>query len=89
MGLAEAGTAVTIARVLERFGLPLRLTGDVAPQAVLEAMAGDKKNQAGAIHFSFPRAVGAMHGSGTSWTVASPPELILKELSSESINIST
>lgn len=89
MGLAEAGTAISVARVLERFGLPLRLPENLAPEAVLDAMAGDKKNRGGAIHFSFPRAVGAMHGSGTDWTVPSPPEVILKELSSDSINIST
>ena len=89
MGLAEPGTAITVAKVLERFGLPLRLPEDIAPETVLEAMAVDKKNRAGAIHFSFPRAVGAMHGSGTDWTVASPPEVILKELSSGTLNIST
>lgn len=89
LGLTEPGTALTIARVLERFGLPLRLPSDLDPQSVLEAMAGDKKNQSGMIHFSFPRTVGAMHGAGTSWTTSAPPELILKELSTESINIST
>ena len=89
MGLAEAGTAIAVARVLQRFGLPLRLPENLAPAAVLDAMAGDKKNRGGAIHFSFPRAIGAMHGSGTDWTVASPPEVILKELSSDVINIST
>ena len=89
MGLAEAGTAATVARLLERFGLPLRLPADLPPDAVLDAMAGDKKNRSGAIHFSLPRTVGVMHGGGTEWTVPAPPELIRKELSSESINIST
>jgi 3-dehydroquinate synthase len=89
MGLAEAGTAIAVARVLERFGLPLRLPEHLAPQAVLDAMAGDKKNRGGETHFSFPRAVGSMHGSGSSWTVAAPPVVILKELSTEAIHIST
>ena len=89
MGVAEAGTAATVAKVLERFGLPLRLPADLSPPAVLEAMARDKKNRAGEIHFSFPKAVGAMQGKGSEWTVASPPELILSALSSEFINIPT
>jgi 3-dehydroquinate synthase len=89
LGLAEAGTAIAVARVLERFGLPIRLPENMLPPAVLDAMAGDKNNRGNEIHFSLTRAIGSMHGSGTSWTVAAPPEVILKELSSESINIST
>lgn len=89
MGLAEPGTATAVASVLERFGLPLGLPGDLAPAAVLDAMAADKKNRDGAIHFSFPRTVGSMHGAGSDWTVASPPDLILSALSNPSINIST
>lgn len=89
MGLAEAGMATAVAKVLERFGLPLRLPPDLAPQAVLEAMAHDKKNRAGTIRFSFPCAIGQMEGKGADWTVASPPEMILSVLSGESLNIST
>ena len=89
MGLAESGTAVTVGRVLERFGLPVRLPDDLAPQAVLDNMASDKKNRSGVIHFAFPRSVGSMHGSGSDWTTASPPEMILSALSQEPINIST
>lgn len=89
MGVAEAGTAVAVARVLERFGLPLRLPAGLTPEAVLDKMAADKKNRSGAIHFAFPKSIGAMHGGGTDWTHAAPPEVILSALSRESINIST
>ena len=89
LGIAEPGTALAVSRVLERFGLPLRLPGDLAPQVVMEAMRQDKKNRAGEIHFSFPTSIGAMRGKGSEWTVASPPEMILSALSSEPINIST
>jgi 3-dehydroquinate synthase len=89
MGIAETGTAATIARVLERFGLPLRLPSDLSPQSVLEVMARDKKNRAGEIHFSPPTGIGTMWGKGNDWTVASPPETILSILSNPSINIST
>lgn len=89
MGMAEAGTATAVARVLERFGLPLRLPDDLSPQAVLEAMAHDKKNRSGTIRFSFPKAIGQMQGTGGDWTVSSPPEMIFSVLSGESINIST
>ena len=89
IGVAEAGTALTVAKVLERFGLPLRRPDDVSPHAIMDAMAHDKKNRGGEIHFSFPKTVGEMTGKGSQWTVAVPPELILSSLSGESINIST
>jgi 3-dehydroquinate synthase len=89
MGITEPGTGNTIGRVLERFGLPIKLPSSIGPQSVLEAMVMDKKNRARAIHFSLPKTVGTMHGKGTEWTVAVPPELILSALSDESINIST
>lgn len=89
LGVAEAGTAQAVGRVLERFGLPLRLPAGLAPQAVLDAMAGDKKNRSGALHFALPKAIGTMHGKEREWTVTAPPELILSTLLNESINIST
>ncbi len=45
-GLA-AGTAVTVAELLQRHGLPVRATG-LAPEDVFAAMRGDKKRVAGA-----------------------------------------
>lgn len=89
LGVAEAGTAEAVGRVLERFGLPLRLPAGLAAPAVLEAMAGDKKNRSGAIHFALPRRVGVMEGGGNQWTVTASAELILSSLSHESVNIST
>lgn len=89
MGVAEAGTWTAVARVLERFGLPLRLPDNLGPEAVLDAMAADKKNRFGAVHFAFPRSIGSMHGGGTEWTMAAPPDVILSVLSNESVNLST
>jgi 3-dehydroquinate synthase len=89
MGVTEPGTATMMARALERFGLPLRLPDDIAPDAVVSAMVHDKKNREGAIHFALPARVGAMHVSPHGWTLPAAPELILSALSGESINIST
>jgi 3-dehydroquinate synthetase len=89
LGVAEEGTAVTVAKVLERFGLPHRLPDDLSPQAVLESMERDKKNRGGDIHFSLPRKIGEMHGAGSEWTLSTEPDLILSVLSDASINIST
>jgi 3-dehydroquinate synthase len=89
LGVAEEGTAVTVAKVLERFGLPHRLPDDLSPQAVLESMERDKKNRGGDIHFSLPRKIGEMHGAGSEWTLSTKPDLILSVLSDASINIST
>ncbi len=89
LGLAAAGTGDTLAGVLARYGLPTGLPESVEPIRVLEAMAGDKKNRAGALHFAFPAAIGRMAGRDGAWTTAVAPELILKELSRRTAHIST
>ena len=89
IGVAEAGTAATLAQVLERFGLPTHLPGDMPAEHLLEAMRFDKKNRGGSIRFALPRAVGIAHQADRHWTVEIAPEIIRSSLSSGSINIST
>lgn len=56
-GLPPSDAARVIA-ALEEFGLPTRLPADVSTEAVLAAMATDKKFRAGAIRFVLLRALG-------------------------------
>jgi 3-dehydroquinate synthetase len=67
--------------VLSRLGLPVRLVPALAADALLPAMASDKKNRAGTIRFALPSAVGVMatrHG----WTVAAAEAAVRKAIDS-------
>jgi shikimate kinase/3-dehydroquinate synthase len=52
-GLAQAGLAERISRVLARIGLPTKIDG-VNPSEILQAMVADKKRRAGETRFSLP-----------------------------------
>jgi 3-dehydroquinate synthase len=70
LGIAEAGTATRLTRVLESYGLPLDLPGSAARlEDLLTVMRQDKKTRAGQIRFALPRSIGTMHQTGGSWTV--------------------
>jgi len=81
LGLAPAGVGARVSAVLSRLGLPVRLVPPLAPDALLPAMASDKKNRAQIIRFALPSAVGTM-ATGEGWTVAAPEPAIRKALAS-------
>ena len=82
LGVAGAGTAERIMRLLERFRLPLERPDGASANDLIEAMRGDKKVRGGAIRFALPTGVGAMHRDAQhGWTVAVPEERIAKVLS--------
>ena len=76
LGIAEAGTANRIARLLERCGLPLELPESATADRLLATMQLDKKARAGTVRFALPEAVGRMHADGSSWTVAAPERTV-------------
>jgi 3-dehydroquinate synthase len=67
LGLATPEAGARVAALLERLGLPTRVREPVGEERILAAMASDKKNRAGGIHFALPRGVGTM-GAGPEWT---------------------
>ena len=69
MGMAAAGTRGRLSSLLERFGLPVRLTKRVSEDELMAAMARDKKNRMARIHFALPGAIGCMSAVG-GWTHA-------------------
>jgi 3-dehydroquinate synthase len=70
-GIAAAGTAARIARVLTLYTLPVQLPDSVGVDGVLEAMRHDKKAREGSVRFALPRRIGEMAGGEQSgWTVS-------------------
>jgi len=80
VGLAESGTRDTIARLLQRFALPLALPDALRIDDLIAAMRHDKKRRGDELHFALPRRVGEMSGdSKRGWTTA-VPELLVREV---------
>jgi 3-dehydroquinate synthase len=70
IGLAQTGTAATVARTLQAAGLPTALPPDFEGEAVMEAVQSDKKGRSGKTRFALPVRIGAMAGEDTGWTVS-------------------
>jgi 3-dehydroquinate synthase len=67
LGVAQAGLQHRVQRLLERLGLPSRLSQPVALTQVIAAMSGDKKNRENRIRFALPSGLGSMASDG-GWT---------------------
>jgi 3-dehydroquinate synthase len=69
-GVAEAGTAARIERVLSNYSLPLELPDGNAVDRLLEAMQHDKKTRRGELRLALPHRIGAMGvDAQCGWTV--------------------
>ena len=80
LGIAAAGTAARIRKLLERYGLPVELPKSATADALLATMQLDKKARAGTVRFALPEAVGRMHADGSSWTVTAPERVVREVL---------
>src|SRR6266567_3213446 len=76
LGIAEAGTADRVQRLLERYNLPLDLPESATVDALVAAMQLDKKVRDGSVRFALPQTIGRMHADGKSWTVAAPENVV-------------
>lgn len=79
-GIADAGTASAIERVLEQAGLPTSRPASLAPSAILQAAQHDKKSRAGTVEYALPERLGAMAGSARGWTVEVDSALVREVL---------
>ena len=70
IGVAQAGTAATITKVLQTADLPTELPEGFDPDDLIRAMRSDKKGLSGKVRFALPLRIGAMAGSETGWTVS-------------------
>lgn len=66
LGLAAPAVRERVEALLGRLGLAVRVTRPIPPEAVVAAMAGDKKNRAARLRFALPSALGEM---AEGWTV--------------------
>jgi 3-dehydroquinate synthase len=66
LGHTAAGTSAAIADLLTQCGLPVTMPRGVSRADVVAAMATDKKNRSGVLHFSLPARIGAITAP---WTV--------------------
>ena len=57
LGWIGPEVSLRLSRLLERFGLPVAISG-LDPDRLLDAMGRDKKNQRGKVRFVLPRALG-------------------------------
>jgi 3-dehydroquinate synthase len=80
LGVAEAGTAARIQRVLERAGLPVERPASLSPETVLAATRLDKKARAGGVEYALPVRIGMMANAGGSWSVAAADAAVLEVL---------
>lgn len=71
LGRAAPAVGERVAALLERLGLPVKLAVPLPAEALLDAMAADKKNRAARIRFALPTALGEMVEQD-GWTVPAP-----------------
>ncbi|HET6578849.1 MAG TPA: 3-dehydroquinate synthase [Gemmatimonadales bacterium] len=79
LGVAASGLGARVAALLSRLGLPVRLAEPVAADALVSAMATDKKNRAARVRFALPSVLGSMD-PGDQWTREAPGPAIREAL---------
>ena len=75
-GIAEAGMAARVGRLLSQLSLPLELPDATAVDALLAAMRHDKKSRAGVLRLALPSRIGVMAGGAEGWTVSVAESLL-------------
>ena len=81
IGIAGAGTAQRITRVLELLHLPTERPDASQVDDLIVAMRNDKKARGGEIRLAFPKSIGDPYGSdGAGWTVAVKEDAIRQVL---------
>jgi 3-dehydroquinate synthase len=81
LGIAAAGLARQITALLECYGLPHVLPDNVAVDAVLDSMLGDKKVRRGHVRCALPQSLGCMAQSADGdWTVEVDINIMRSEL---------
>ena len=79
-GIAEKGTAETVAEVLTKSGLPRLVPSGMDADELMDLMQSDKKNRAGKIEFALPVSIGKMFEADGRWSVPLDAVLIREVL---------
>ncbi|MBX3174521.1 MAG: 3-dehydroquinate synthase [Gemmatimonadaceae bacterium] len=80
IGVAEKGTADTIATVCDAAGLPVRLPDGLAAAEVVTATRTDKKTRGGKVEYALPESIGRMSASDKGFAIAVPEPDVLRTL---------
>ncbi len=80
IGVADAGTAGEIERVVRAAGLPAARPRELSANTVLDATRHDKKARGGAVAYALPARVGAMAGEERGWAIEVGDSLVLEVL---------
>lgn len=80
LGVAEPGTAASVAAALDAAGLPAGVPAGLSAHDLLRLTRGDKKARAGQAEYALPAAIGRMAGAASAWGVRVPDDVALAVL---------
>jgi len=80
LGIAEPGTAKSIAQVCSMAGLPTSLP-KVAVATLIKLTFGDKKVRGGKVEYALPKRIGEMAGGDRGWSIPVEDTIVRKVLS--------
>jgi 3-dehydroquinate synthase len=80
LGVAGAGPAARVVEALRALGLPVGLDRPLGAEALVAAMATDKKNRGGSLRFALVAEPGRPARHGDDWTTPAAPDLVVEAL---------
>ncbi|UCD23602.1 MAG: 3-dehydroquinate synthase, partial [Gemmatimonadota bacterium] len=81
LGITDTAVIPELQTAISALSLPSEINPPLDPDALLAAMAQDKKNRAGAVTFALPARLGSMaRGPDGSWTQSVPKQVITEAL---------
>ena len=80
IGVAERGTADSIAGMVRRTGLPTKVPTSLASDEILRATRSDKKARGGAVEYALPTRIGEMAGDDRGWAMPIDDALVMSVL---------
>lgn len=76
IGVADAGTAAEVQRVVRAAGLPDECPEGLSVDDIVAATRGDKKARGGRAEYALPARIGAMAGATNGWGIAVSEDLV-------------
>jgi 3-dehydroquinate synthase len=83
LGVAQVGTAHSIALACKAAGLPTSIPGTKV-DTLLKFMHADKKARAGIVEYAMPARIGVMAGEDSGWSIAVKDTIVRELLSKKS-----
>jgi len=80
LGLCDPALEAQVRTALEHFGLPVTMPDMLAPEAIVDATAADKKTRGGAVEYALPARCGAMAGAERGYGTPVPRDVAIAAL---------